>query len=188
MAQLAVVKAQIHAGGRGKGTILEHPQQHGVQLVRSAEEARQVAQRLLGNRLVTIQTGAEGRDGPSRLSKKAAILPANCTWASSSTAPPLARRDGVERRGRGNRKGGGRDPRTAFSRNTSIPIVGWRHFRSASSAASWSISGRSVRSAQKFMQSLCRVFVDYDCSLAEINPLVVTGAGESAGAGCQDDV
>src|ERR1700694_1136735 len=57
---LAVVKAQIHAGGRGKGTIKENPKQHGVQLVKSAAEARQVAAALLGNHLVTIQTGPAG--------------------------------------------------------------------------------------------------------------------------------
>ena len=53
---IAVVKAQIHAGGRGKGTMIEYPQQHGVQLVRSAAEAAEVAGRILGSRLVTIQT------------------------------------------------------------------------------------------------------------------------------------
>ncbi|MDG2013814.1 MAG: succinate--CoA ligase subunit beta, partial [Pirellulaceae bacterium] len=56
-----VVKSQIHAGGRGKGTFIEHPQQHGVQLVKSATEAREVAERMLGNTLVTIQTGPEGK-------------------------------------------------------------------------------------------------------------------------------
>ena len=58
---VAVVKAQIHAGGRGKGTVAEHPAQHGVQLVRSAEEAATVAKNLLGNHLVTIQTGPAGQ-------------------------------------------------------------------------------------------------------------------------------
>src|SRR6187399_1266337 len=58
---LAVVKAQIHAGGRGKGTVLDNPQQRGVQLVKSAEEASKVAKNLLGHKLVTIQTGAEGK-------------------------------------------------------------------------------------------------------------------------------
>ena len=58
--ELAVVKAQVHAGGRGKGTIIECPEQHGVQLVRSADEARVAAANMLGNRLQTIQTGAEG--------------------------------------------------------------------------------------------------------------------------------
>src|SRR5262245_9644199 len=58
---IAVVKAQIHAGGRGKGTIKENPKQHGVQLVKSAAGAKQVAAALLGNKLVTIQTGPEGQ-------------------------------------------------------------------------------------------------------------------------------
>ena len=60
-ATLFVVKAQIHAGGRGKGTVKEHPEQHGVQLVRSAAEAGEVAGRLLGGTLVTIQTGEAGQ-------------------------------------------------------------------------------------------------------------------------------
>ena len=59
--KIAVVKAQIHAGGRGKGTVLDNPDQHGVQLVKSAEEAATVAKNLLGKKLVTIQTGAEGQ-------------------------------------------------------------------------------------------------------------------------------
>ena len=53
---IVVIKAQIHAGGRGKGTVKEVPGQHGVQLVKSREEAAQVALNLLGNTLVTIQT------------------------------------------------------------------------------------------------------------------------------------
>src|SRR3954469_6575949 len=57
---VAVVKAQIHAGGRGKGTIKSNPRQHGVQLVRSAGEAGTVAGNLLGQSLVTIQTGPTG--------------------------------------------------------------------------------------------------------------------------------
>ena len=59
--KLAVVKSQIHAGGRGKGTIKTNPEQHGVQLVRSAEEAGKVAAAILGQLLVTIQTGPEGQ-------------------------------------------------------------------------------------------------------------------------------
>src|SRR6478752_478026 len=58
---IAVVKSQIHAGGRGKGTFKEHPQQRGVVLVKSADEARENAKRMLGNTLVTKQTGEEGK-------------------------------------------------------------------------------------------------------------------------------
>ena len=59
--KIAVVKAQIHAGGRGKGTVKENPRQHGVQLVKSAAEAKEVAAALLDNHLVTIQTGEQGQ-------------------------------------------------------------------------------------------------------------------------------
>src|SRR5512146_2269688 len=59
--KLAVVKAQIHAGGRGKGTVKTNPAQHGVQLVKSAEEASKVTAALIGQPLATIQTGPEGQ-------------------------------------------------------------------------------------------------------------------------------
>ena len=58
---IAVVKSQIHAGGRGKGTFKEVPAQRGVVLVKSAEEAAQNAKNMLGHTLVTIQTGDEGK-------------------------------------------------------------------------------------------------------------------------------
>ena len=59
--KIAVVKSQIHAGGRGKGTIKGNAQQRGVQLVKSADEAKKVAEAILGKTLVTIQTGEEGK-------------------------------------------------------------------------------------------------------------------------------
>jgi succinyl-CoA synthetase beta subunit len=59
--ELAVVKSQIHAGGRGKGRFKEFPDQAGVVLVRSADEARENAERMLGNTLVTVQTGEAGK-------------------------------------------------------------------------------------------------------------------------------
>ena len=58
---LAVVKAQIHAGGRGKGTVKGNQQQRGVQLVHSADEAAHAANNLLGHSLITIQTGPQGQ-------------------------------------------------------------------------------------------------------------------------------
>src|SRR4029079_2966015 len=58
---IAVVKSQIHAGGRGKGTFKEQPKQRGVVLVKSAQEAKENAALMLGNTLVTIQTGEEGK-------------------------------------------------------------------------------------------------------------------------------
>ena len=58
--KFAVVKAQIHAGGRGKGRMKEVPEQAGVSVVKSAEDVERVAKGILGNTLVTIQTGVAG--------------------------------------------------------------------------------------------------------------------------------
>ena len=59
--KFAVVKAQIHAGGRGKGRMKEVPEQAGVSVVKSAEDVERVVKGILGNTLVTIQTGAAGK-------------------------------------------------------------------------------------------------------------------------------
>src|SRR5690348_13202521 len=59
--KFAVVKAQIHAGGRGKGTMKEVPEQNGVKVVKSADDVETVAKNILGNTLVTIQTGEAGK-------------------------------------------------------------------------------------------------------------------------------
>ena len=80
---LAVVKAQIHAGGRGKGTFVEKPDQRGVQLVKSAEEAGEVAGNMLGNTLVTIQTAKKARRYGKSLSKRVVTSHVSCTSALS---------------------------------------------------------------------------------------------------------
>src|SRR5213595_3280743 len=72
---IAVVKSQIHAGGRGKGTIKGNPSQRGVQLVKSADEAAKVAQGLLNHTLVTIQTGEAGQ------TVRRALVEAGCNIA-----------------------------------------------------------------------------------------------------------
>ena len=59
--QVVVVKAQIHAGGRGKGRFREHPELGGVKVVRGADQAKAIAQQMLDSTLVTIQTGPEGK-------------------------------------------------------------------------------------------------------------------------------
>src|SRR5882757_9380050 len=59
--KFAVIKAQIHAGGRGKGRMKEVPEQSGVQVVKSAEDVEHVAKNILGHTLVTVQTGPAGK-------------------------------------------------------------------------------------------------------------------------------
>ena len=175
---LAVVKAQIHAGGRGKGTTKENPKQHGVQLVRSADEAAQVAGNLLGNNLVTIQTGPEGQ------TVRQVLVEAGCDIARElylgivldrAAAKPVlmvSREGGVEIE-----KVAAETPEKIF-RERFDPYVGLHSYQVRKLCQKLGITGMTVRSADKFMKALCRLFIDLDCSLAEINPLVVTGTGE----------
>jgi succinyl-CoA synthetase beta subunit len=175
---LAVVKAQIHAGGRGKGTILDDPKQHGVQLVRSADEAAAVAGRLLGKKLVTIQTGPAGQ------TVHRVLVEAGCDIARElylgivvdrgATMPVLM---ASSQGGMNIEEVAAETPELIF-KEPFHPASGLQPFQVRKLCAELELTGPSTKSADKFMRLLCRLFVDLDCSLAEINPLVVTGAGE----------
>lgn len=175
---LAVVKAQIHAGGRGKGSFIEQPTQRGVQLVRSAEEAQQVAARMLGNRLVTIQSGAEGRVVHRVLIEEgcdiARELYLGIVLDRAASRPVLmaSTEGGVEIE-----KVAEETPDLILKEHFN-PDRGLEDFQVRKLCHKLKLTGNSVKSAQKFMKLLCRTFVAKDCSLAEINPLVVTGQGE----------
>lgn len=175
---LAVVKAQIHAGGRGKGTTQENPQQHGVQLVRSREEAAEVAERLLGSHLVTVQTGPAGQE------IRQVLVEAGCDIARElylgivvdrGVAAPVLM---VSSAGGMNIEQVAAETPELIHKEVFDRDAGLDAFQARKLAACLELSGSSVRSAVQFMQRLCRVFVEKDCSLVEINPLVVTGTGE----------
>ena len=175
---IAVVKAQIHAGGRGKGTVSTNPQQHGVQLVRSAEEAAEVAGRLLGQPLVTIQTGPEGRV------VRQVLVEEGCDIARELYLGLL-----VDRKAAGPvlvmSSEGGMDiehvaahtPERIF-KEPFRPDAGLQSFQVRKLATHLGFKAESAKSADTFLKRLCRLLVEKDCSLLEINPLVVTGAGE----------
>jgi succinyl-CoA synthetase beta subunit len=175
---LAVVKAQIHAGGRGKGTIADNPSQRGVQLVRSADEAADVASRLLGKTLVTIQTGPEGKTVHKIFVEEgceiARELYLGIVLDRSAAKPVLmvSSEGGVEIE-----KVAAETPEKIFKEHF-MPATGLIPYQIRKLAQQLNLKGNTVRSADKFMRALCKVFVDYDCSLVEINPLVVTKAGE----------
>ena len=175
---VAVVKAQIHAGGRGKGTIREQPSQYGVQLVHSAEEARKVAANLLGNTLVTVQTGAEGRR------VRRVLVEAGCDIARELYLGILVDRAVGKPVLMASSEGGmeieevaARWPERIF-REPFCPDAGLQPFQTRKLAWKLGLTGPSVRSAERFLRGLCRVFVENDCSLVEINPLVLTADGE----------
>lgn len=176
--KLAVVKAQIHAGGRGKGTIKTNPAQHGVQLVKSAEDAAKVAGYLLGQPLVTIQTGPAGQTVRQVLVEEgcdiARELYLGIVVDRAAAGPVLM----VSAQGGMNiEEVAAHTPELIF-RERFHPDTGLLSYQARKLAAKLGLKGASVASAEKFMKGLCRVFVAQDCSLAEINPLVVTGAGE----------
>jgi succinyl-CoA synthetase beta subunit len=175
---IAVVKAQIHAGGRGKGTIKDNPQQHGVVLVRSADEAKNVAGKLLGKSLVTIQTGPAGQ------TVRRVLVEAGCEIARElylgividrARAMPVLMASSQ----------GGMNIEDVAAKTPELIFVEPFHpdtsllaYQVRKLAAKLELTGPSVKSADKFMRSLCRLFVSLDASLVEINPLVVTKAGD----------
>jgi succinyl-CoA synthetase beta subunit len=176
--KLAVVKAQIHAGGRGKGTIKDNPAQRGVQLVRSAEEAAMVASNLLGHPLVTLQTGPAGQTVRQVLVEQgcdiARELYLGIVVDRAAAGPVLmASAEG----GMNIEEVAAHTPEKIF-REKFDPDRGLQSFQVRKLGAQLGLSGASLKSADGFMKSLCRLFVQADCSLLEINPLVVTGAGE----------
>jgi succinyl-CoA synthetase beta subunit len=175
---LAVVKAQIHAGGRGKGTIKDNPQQRGVQLVKSADDAAKVTKNLLGHKLVTIQTGPEGK-AVNRVfieegCKIARELYLGIVLDRAAAKPVLmvSSEGGVEIE-----KVAAETPHLIFKEHFD-PHVGLLPYQVRKLCYRLNLNGASVASAEKFMRALCRMYVQLDCSLCEINPLVVTESGD----------
>ncbi len=175
---IAIVKAQIHAGGRGKGTILDNPKQRGVQLVRSSKDAREVAQNLLGKKLVTIQTGSPGQ------TVRQVLVEEGCDIARELYLGIVTDRAAARPVLMVSNEGGVDIERVAAETPHLIlkeyfdPAYGLHSYQVRKLCTKLELTGASVRGADKFMKSLCRLFVKNDCSLVEVNPLVVTKAGE----------
>src|SRR5712691_5771575 len=175
---IAVVKSQIHAGGRGKGRFKERPDQPGVKLVKSAEEARENAQRMLGHTLVTIQTGPDGKqvntlyvEGGLNIARE---LYLGVVVDREATSPVVIMSS----------EGGVEIEEVAHHSPEKIlkePFdsgYGLQAHQARSLAYRLGLNGAAVTSAQTFLPKFCRFFVDNDCSMAEVNPLVVTAEGE----------
>ena len=174
---LAVVKAQVHAGGRGKGTLQEIPQQRGVQIVKSATEAADVAKNLLGNHLVTIQTGPEGALVSQVLVEAGCDIDREIYLGivlDRATALPVlmvSSEGGVEIE-----KVAAETPEK-IHREHFHPAMGLESFQVRKLCKKLGIEGKTVRAADKFMKNLCKLYVELDCSLCEINPLVIDKSG-----------
>ena len=174
---VAVVKSQIHAGGRGKGKTKEGGQK-GVQVVKSADEAAQIAGNLLGKTLVTIQTGAEGKV------VNQVYVEDGCDIGRELYLSILLDRAAAKPLLMVSPEGGGdieevahKTPELIFKEHFD-PHAGLYPYQARKLAQKLGLKGASVASAEKILRALCRLFVQLDCSLVEVNPLVVTKAGE----------
>jgi len=164
-----VVKAQIHAGGRGKAG--------GVQVVRDAGEAEAAARTLLGKTLVTHQTGPQGRVVRRLLVERACRITRELYLGmvvdrtSGRVTVMASTEGGVEVE-----EVAARTPEKIL-RETIDPAVGFAAYQGRRLAFGLGLTKEQVAKAVGFMTALARCFVESDCSLAEINPLVVTADG-----------
>jgi succinyl-CoA synthetase beta subunit len=164
-----VIKAQIHAGGRGKGG--------GVKLANSMQEAEQVALQILGMQLVTHQTGPEGQQVRRVLVEEQMAIEREMYLAvliDSATGRPvmMASTEG----GMEIEEVAARDP-AAIHRVSIDPVAGFQPHHGRQLAFALGLTGDHQRSALHLMSGLYRAFIGADASLAEINPLVVTRDG-----------
>jgi succinyl-CoA synthetase beta subunit len=167
---VVVVKAQIHAGGRGKGG--------GVKLARSVDEAQQLASKILGMTLVTPQTGPGGRLVRRLLIeegldiKRELYLSILVDRAVEAPVIMASAAGGVEIE-----EVAKKDP-AAILRETIRPATGLQPYQARKLAFGLGLGANGAKVLGPFLNSLYRAFVETDASLAEINPLVVTGDGK----------
>jgi succinyl-CoA synthetase beta subunit len=169
-ANVVVVKAQIHAGGRGKGG--------GVKLARSGDEAEDIAGHILGMTLITTQTGPAGRivkrvlieEGLDikrelylgLLVDRASGLPVFMASAAGGMEIEEVAKENPE----------------AILREPIQPVVGLQPYQARKIAFGLGLPGEVATHATPFFQALYRAFIDTDASLLEINPCVLTGDGK----------
>jgi succinyl-CoA synthetase beta subunit len=164
-----VVKAQIHAGGRGKGG--------GVKLARSVEEVKALASKILGMRLVTHQTGPEGQKVRRLLIEEGADIKKEYYLGM------VVDRDTQRACLMGSPEGGVDIEEVAAKHPEKIhkvfidPATGLKDAEADDVARKLGLADTSVPEARTLLQELYRAFWETDASLTEINPLIVTGAG-----------
>src|SRR6476620_3802520 len=172
-----VVKAQVHAGGRGKGTFA-NGFKGGVHLVKSPAEAREVASRMLGQTLVTHQTGAAGRVVNKVLVAESVDIEREIYFAvllDRATAAPLivaSTEGGVEIETVAEKS-----PEKII-REPIDPLAGLQPFQTRKLAKQLGFKSDQIKPATKLFSALYRTFIESDCSMVEVNPLVVTTKGE----------
>ena len=165
-----VVKAQIHAGGRGKAG--------GVKIAKSLSEVETYANELLGKQLVTHQTGPEGKEVKRLYIEEGADIKKEyyvgfvIDRATDRVTLMASEEGGTEIE-----EVAAKSPEKIF-KETIDPVVGLAPFQARRIAFNINIPKESINKAAKFLISLYNVFIEKDCSIVEINPLVLTGEGD----------
>ncbi len=173
-----VVKAQIHAGGRGKGTF-KNGFKGGVHVRKTPEEVREVASKMLGQILVTHQTGSAGRMVNKVLVAESAEIAREIYFAvllDRATAAPLivaSTEGGVEIE-----IVAAKSPEKII-REAVDPLAGLQPFQTRKLAKQLAFESSQLKSASKLFERLYHTFIAFDCSMVEVNPLVVTTKGEA---------
>jgi succinyl-CoA synthetase beta subunit len=168
--QVWVVKAQIHAGGRGKGG--------GVKVARSLDDVRTLASQMLGMRLVTHQTGPEGRTVKRLLIEQGISIAqelyvgVTLDRATSRNVVMASTEGGVEIE-----KVAAESPEKILKEFVDRAI-GFQSYQARTLAFGMGLKGDAFKNGVRFLQALYRAYEMMDCSLAEINPLVLTTTGE----------
>ena len=165
-----VVKAQIHAGGRGKGG--------GVKIAKSLSEVKEHAENILGMTLVTHQTGPEGKEVKKLLIEEGMDIARELYLgivldrAASQLVIMVSTEGGVEIE-----KVAAETPEKIL-KVWIDPSIGLGAFQATQLAFGLGLEGNQVKNAVKFIKALFKAFIETDATLAEINPLVITGEGE----------
>lgn len=190
--KFAVVKAQIHAGGRGKGKI-RGTEQKGVAVAKSLEDVKTIAQNLLGGTLVTVQTGEAGKvvnkilvaqdvyyEGPEPV--KEFYLSILMDRSKGKNVVMYSTEGGV------NIEDVAHDTPEKIFKEWVHPGGGLLPFQARKVAFNLGLSGTSFKNCVKFVTNLYNAFVGLDCSMLEINPMFKTSDGKIIAVDCKMNI
>lgn len=191
--KFAVIKAQIHAGGRGKGRMVEVPEQSGVAVVKSAETAETVAKNILGHTLVTIQTGPAGKkvskilvaqdmyyDGPSE--RKEFYLSILLDRAKKQNVIMYSTEGGMDI------EEVAHHTPEKIHREWVQPGFTLQAFQARKIAFNLGLSGLAFKNMVTFVTNLYDAYLGLDCSMLEINPLFKSADDKILAVDCKMNI
>jgi succinyl-CoA synthetase beta subunit len=187
--EFAVVKAQIHAGGRGKGTI-KGTDQRGVAVGKNAEDVKRIAQNILGGTLVTLQTGEAGKMVRKVLVAQDVYYPGPNPVKEFYLSILLDRARGqnvimYSTEGGMNIEDVAHDTPEKIFKEWVHPAGGLLPFQARKIAFNLGLSGDAFKSMVKFVTNLYNAYVGLDCSMLEINPLFKTSDDKIIAVDCK---